>query len=140
MIGGIDQQADIDLYLEADEVERLPNGTIEGVLVETRKPKRQGTIAVSVNDSRKNENGFGIGIDDKGYWKVQDGFRVNVFMGTEWYQELRERGVVGMRQRMRDGSKIHIYDRSRLDGIDSMHVEHLEFYRDNKEKLSEDLG
>ena len=59
MIGSIDHQADIDLYLEAEELRRLENGTIEGVLVKARHPKRQGTISISVNEARKNENGCG---------------------------------------------------------------------------------
>ena len=135
MIGGIDSQADIDLYLEVEELERLPHTTIEGVLVKTFKLKKQGTISLSINDVRKNENGSGIGLDDKQYWGVKDGFRVDVFMGSEWYQELKERGVVGIRQGMRDGSKIKIYDRARLDSWGVMDAENLEFYRDNKEIL-----
>lgn len=140
MIGGIDHKADIDLYLEADELERLAHGTLEGVLVKIGRPKRQGTVSISVDDARKNEKGCGIGIDDKGYWSVLDGFRVDVFLGSEWYHELRERGVVGIRQGMRDGSKIHVYDRSKISGIDTLGVKNLEFYRDNREKLPADYG
>ena len=140
MIGGIDHEADIDLFLEAEELERLSKETIEGVLVKTRQPKRQGKISISINDARKCENGFGIGLNDKGYWGVQDGFRVEVFMGSEWYQSLRKQGRVGTRQSMRDGSKIHIYDRSRCDGTDSFRAENLEYYRDNKERLPEAFG
>ena len=140
MIAGIDSQADIELYLEPKELERLANETVEGVLVKTSRPKRQGTINISINDSRKNENGIGIGIDDSRYWGVADDFHVSVFMGSEWYRELMERGVIGTRQRMRDGSKIHIYDRSQLDGIDFSASETLEFYRDNKEELTDHFG
>lgn len=92
MIGGIDFQADIDLYLDAEELERLLNATIEGVLIKIQEPKRQETISISINDARKNENGFGSGLDDKQYWGIQEGFRVDAFMGSEWYQELQERG------------------------------------------------
>ena len=140
MIGGIDHQADIDLYLEAEELERLPNETLEGVLIKIRKPKRQGVISISINDERKMENGFGIGLDDKQYWGVQDNFRVDVFIGSKWYQELLQRRVVGTRQKMKDGSKIYIYNRSMLDGINLRGAKHLEFYRDNKERLPENFG
>ena len=140
MIAGIDNQVDIDLFLEAEELEKLSAKTIEGILIKVLKPKRQGTISVSVNDSRRNEQGFGIGIDDSKYWGVKDGFHVDVFVGSEEYQIIRERGRLGIRQRMLDGSKIHIYDRSRLDGIDKIGVGTLEFYRDNKDKLLEEFG
>ncbi|MBS3066904.1 hypothetical protein J4205_03685 [Candidatus Pacearchaeota archaeon] len=140
MIASIDNQADICLYLEAEELKKLENETIEGVLIKILKPKRQGAISISVNDKRKYENGLGIGIDDSRYWDVKDNFHLGIFMGTEFYQELSKKGVIGLRQRMRDGSKIHIYDRSKLNGIDEIYVETFEFYRDNKDKLRKDLG
>ncbi|HJW96631.1 MAG TPA: hypothetical protein VJ485_00535 [archaeon] len=141
MIGGIDGKADTFLYLDSEEMQRLPDETIEGVLVKIHKPKRQGTVYLSVDDSRKNENGpNGIGVDDKGYWGVQDGFCVRFFMGTEWHRELQKKGRIGTRLRMRDGSEIHVYDRSRLDGMDAGAAEYLEFYRDNKERLPEDFA
>ena len=140
MISGIDHECDIDVYLEAEEVERLPNEVLEGVLIKVRKPKRQGKTYISVNDSRSNENGFGIGVYDEEYWGKKQGFKVELFMADIWYKELRERGIVGLRHRMRDGSKVHIYDRSKLSKIDESWPEHLEFYRDNKDRLHEDLG
>jgi hypothetical protein len=139
MIAGIDYQADITLYLEAEEVKKLGSQRLEGVLVKVQKPKRQGTIYLSVNDARRNENGSGIGINDKGYWGVQEDFCIEVFMGTGQYKVLRERGRIGLRQRMLDGSKVNIYDRSRLNGIDVTVAENLEFYRDNKERLPADF-
>jgi len=141
MIAGIDSQADLEVYLEPEEIEMLGRGeVINGVLIKVLKPKRQGAISISVNEERKNENGFGIGIDDSGYWRIRDGFRLEVFLSSEWYASLRGRGLIGIRQRMLDGSKIHIYDRSRLTGLDMLAPENLEFYRDNKERLCEDLG
>ena len=141
MIAGIDSQADLEVYLEPEEIEMLGRGeVINGVLIKVLKPKRQGAISISVNEERKNENGFGIGIDDSGYWRIRDGFRLEVFLSSEWYASLRGRGLIGIRQRMLDGSKIHIYDRSRLTGLDTLAPENLEFYRDNKERLGEDLG
>lgn len=135
MIGGIGDDADIALYLNAEELRKLPDETIEGVLVKFSRPKRQGTVNISINDKRSNENGYGIGINDDQYWGKQDDFHIDVFMGTEWYQCVVERGVIGLRQRMLDGSKITVYDRSRMDGVDRVTADTLEFYRDNKERL-----
>ncbi len=126
--------------MEAEEVKKLQTETITGVLVKTQKPKRQGTISVIVNDERQNEDGSGIGVDSSKYWKVKDDFHVAVFVGSGWYQQLLERGVVGMRQRMLDGSKITIYDKSKLEFVEAMRAESLEEYRDNKERLLEELG
>ena len=61
-------------------------------------------------------------------------------MGNECYEELKRRGVIGLRQRMRDGSKINVYDISKLNGLSKIGAEQLEFYRDNREKLSDLLG
>ena len=41
---------------------------------------------------------------------------------------------------MLSGSKIAVYDISRLSKIDAGRAESLEFYRDNKERLPEDFG
>ncbi|MBS3086341.1 hypothetical protein J4422_01430 [Candidatus Pacearchaeota archaeon] len=140
MIAGISNQSDIDLYLESEEITRLEKETLEGVLIKTRRPKRQGTISISINEKRKYENGFGIGIYDKRYWGFEDGFHIDIFMGNECYEELKRRGVIGLRQRMRDGSKINVYDISKLNGLSKIGAEQLEFYRDNREKLSDLLG
>ena len=139
MIGSIDYQADILLYLEAEEIKKLQNGRLEGVLVKMQKPKMQGIIGISINDARKYENGFGIGVDDKKYWGVSDGFHLELFMGAEWYNEFVERGVVGLRQQMMDGSKVQVYDKSKLSFSNKMLAEHLEFYRDNKWRLLSDV-
>ena len=116
-------------------MERLSSESIEGVLIKTHEPRYQGTVKISIDDDRKNERGSGIGLDDSGYSGLQDGFHIDVFMGSEWYQRLKRYGMVGLRQRMRDGSKILIYDISILNSFDAMRVESLEFYRDNKDKL-----
>lgn len=110
MIAGINYQADIDLFLEAEEVKRLEAGTIEGVLIDRDKPKRQGTITISVRP----EKWIGVKVEGKDYWGVKEGFRVEVLLEVSYYKELRERGFLGLRHRMLDGSKINIFDRSRL--------------------------
>lgn len=138
MISSIDYESDICVYLTNEEVNRLSKDTLEGVLIKTASPKLQGTLRISVNDARKTDNGFGIGIDDKMYWGKKQDFHLDVFVGNEYYQALKERGRIGTRQGMMDGSKISLYDISKVDGIDASVVKSLEFYRDNKEKLLAD--
>ena len=137
MISSIDSETDISVYLTADNVEQLSKGTIEGVLIEIASPKRQGTLRISVNDKRKNENGFGIGICDKKYWSKKQDFHLDVFVGNDYYGILKERGRIGTAHGIRNG-KIILYDISKVDGIDAYTVKSLEFYRDNKEKLLAD--
>jgi hypothetical protein len=138
MISSIDRESDVSVYLTNEEVEKLSKGTLEGVLINTASPKRQGTLKISVSDTRKNDNGYGIGIGDKAYWGVQQGFHLDVFVGNEYYQMLKERGRIGTISRMKDGSHVSLYDISKVDGVDASVVRNLEFYRDNKEKLLAD--
>jgi hypothetical protein len=140
MIAGIDKQADIDIYLTAEEVSGLKTSIIQGVLIRTDKPKRQGTIAICMNDSRKMENGLGIGIDDKKYWGIAEDFHINCYIGEEFYRQLRANKRIGLRHQMLDGSKIDVYDRSGLQGTDIMRPESLEFYRDNRSRLPSHFG
>ena len=98
MIAGIDHEADIDIYLEKEELENLENGTILGILVKRHKPKRQGTISICVDDAKKELNG--IGVDDSEYWKVKDHFHIEIYMGSEWYSSLITNGKIGTRIRL----------------------------------------
>jgi len=125
MIAGINNNADINSYLEAEEIERLPRETIEGVLIDIRKPKRQGTLTISVGGEG------GIKVDDKDYWVTEEGFRVVAIMTPRHYQELRERAMIGVR--IPDKGKFHVYDLSRLDTWRATEVKNLESYRDNKQ-------
>ena len=141
MIGSIDEQADIDLYLEKEEVNQPLNKIVEGVLIKIHKPKKQGTISISLNDQRKNQNGFGIGVEDKDYWNKQNNFHIDIFIGSEYYEILKNKGRIGTRQRIRDGSKINVYDLSKFkEGIEQENFDYLKYYRDNKDKLIEKLG
>ncbi|MBW2968031.1 hypothetical protein KY362_06105 [Candidatus Woesearchaeota archaeon] len=137
MIARIDKQADIDIYLHEFEVQELGRRTIEGTIVRSWIPKQQGTLSISVNDARQDENGSGIGIDDTVYDDVKDGFEIEVFVGSHWYQQLLEHGRVGLRHRMRDGSKVTVYNRTRLDRTEEHTVSTLEFYVENKVQLPE---
>ena len=71
MIAGIDYQANIEVFLDKEEVKNLPNSVLEGVLIQTNEPKRQGRIRISINEAKKKEGGFGIGLNNKKYWGVE---------------------------------------------------------------------
>ncbi|MFC1753873.1 hypothetical protein ACFL96_10880 [Thermoproteota archaeon] len=135
MIGSIDHDCDIMVYLQPDEVGRLADSTLEGVLVKWNHPKRQGKLFLSVDDKRSMENGSGIGVDDNDYWGKKDDFEVKLFMATHWYKELKGRGIVGLRQRMLDGSKVHVYDVTKIETLQASGAEHLEFYVENRDRL-----
>jgi hypothetical protein len=139
MIGGVDTKTDISLYIDKDELERLSNQTIEGVLIRVGRPKMQGTVTISINNERNRENGsFGVGLDASRYSGFLDNFHIDVFIGIEWYQELVEKGKFGTRHSLRDGSKIAVYERSVLETIDRFVPENLDFYRDNRDRLTEE--
>ncbi len=128
MIAGIEERADIEVYVEAEELVRLNSGNIGGVLIRTYLPKQQGILHLSINDQRQYDDGCGIGIDHTQYWNRQRDFVLSVFMGKNWYKQLCERGVVELRHRMIDGAKIAIYDRSRLSGVGRLGAEELDIY------------
>lgn len=69
---------------------------------------------------------MGIGVVEEGYFHNTVG-RFELFMSSVEYQNLREKGIVGLRYG-RMGSKVHLYDRSRLEGIDRIMPKNLEFY------------
>ncbi len=138
MIGSLDSDRDLVSYVETEEIPRLCKEIIEGILIKFHKPKQQGQFFLSLNEARSNENGMGIGVVEEGYSYNTVG-RFELFMSNAVYRELRERGIVGLRYG-RMGSKVHLYDRSRLDGIDKIMPENLEFYRDNRERLLDDFG
>jgi hypothetical protein len=72
MIGSIDSKPDLEIFLDPD-VDNLPFGPVTGTLIKIKEPKRQGRLEVSVNDLRKYENGFGIGVYNKEYWGIPEG-------------------------------------------------------------------
>ena len=138
MIAGIDRQLDISIVFQKDEIESLSKGEqIAGILIRIDKPHEQGNITTQVDNNRENLNGFGIGIDDKNYWGVDENFKLDVFIGNYYFGLLQERGRIGTRHSLRDGSKITLY--SNLDDFNTRNmVDNLEFYRDNKENLKEE--
>ncbi len=136
MIGSIDDKADITIFLEPQEITDIAASTIEGVLIMAHNFRNQGKVSVTVNNASQYENGGGIGIDSPGYPKNATNFRVNVFVGDEFYHLLVSNRKVGTRTRLRDGSKIDLLDISRLDSMDKIHLEDLIFYRDNKDRLA----
>ncbi len=139
MIGCIDRHRDIAVYFKDDDVKRLESEVLEGALIKIHRPKQQGKVFVSISDSRYNENGFGIGVADDGWGANEATGKIELFVRPELYQQLAKVGVVGLRYGQM-GSKVTLYDISRLGGLEAVAAEHLEFYRDNKEQLDPRLG
>jgi hypothetical protein len=134
MIAGIDQQADISIYLNPEEVNKLAGGqNIAGILIRRHWPESQGTINVQVDTTKENLNGFGIGIEPHNYWELTDGFQMDVFIGDIYFNRLRQLGHTSLRHDLKDGGKIGIYSESTFET--RMVVDELNFFRDNKEKL-----
>ena len=140
MIAGVSDQTDIELFVQPEEINALETSVLSGVLVKTASPKRQGIVCLSVDDTRRVDGGFGVGVDGEKYFGVTDGFRIDVFMSSDSYSSLRQRGVVSRRHALRSGSKITIYDISQLSADDKTRCEYLEFYRDNKDALKDSLA
>ena len=139
MIGNVFFSGDIFLYLDSKEIGELPDHSIQGVLISVEKPKRQGTVGLSINNSRG--YGGGIGTDGSRYHGIRDNFHVDIFLPDSCYEALVKRGKIGTRSNLRDGAEVRIRDRTRLDDLtESSVVESLEYYRDNKERLDNALG
>jgi len=141
MIGAIDYQQDISIYLSPEEIEKLPNNVLEGVIIRTAHPKQQGLGKLSINPSRENENGSGIGINNTPKYFKRNNFEIEIFMGDWAYKYFQKNGVIGLRHKMKDGSKIDIYNTSVKNiTLDPFFVKDLEEYRDDRENLPDDLG
>ena len=137
MIAGIDYQGNIEAFLNKEEIENLPNSILEGVIIQTNKPKRQGIIRISVNEAKKKDNGWGIGLNDEKYWKLKDNFELELFLGYRYYEQLKKAGFVGETQYMLVASRIDIYDKSRMCVSNIFKIKDLEYYRDNRNELPE---
>jgi hypothetical protein len=136
MIASIDRQFNIDVYLDPKELSRLESEVLSGVIIKNQKPKQQAEFYVSVNDKGSNENGCGIGVKSEGYSWEGIGV-IEIFLSTEAFRTIKENGRVGYRHSIRDGAKIHFYDRSRHNGYSAERFEH---YRDNKDRLPADFA
>lgn len=123
MLVGVDSHLNIEVYLETDELGRLSSGIIEGMLF--RLNEKKGSVTLSVNNTRSFEHGYGIGVSQINYSQQPC---LEVFLGTGWYQELIERGVIGSRHQLRDASKITVYDSSRINGMESLRLDALLSY------------
>jgi hypothetical protein len=145
MIAGISNQADIDVYLASDEIERLEVEPIEGRLVYYQNPKYQGKLVIEKNEEfkRKFRGHSGVGIDDRGYWNNRQGdFVVLAYLDEETYTQIssgetrfRDNSLLGVRTNMKDGSKFRIYDIKDLGGIERVNIENLEDYVKNRKLL-----
>ena len=114
MIAGIDYQTNIDVLLEKKELDKLKDSILEGILIKTDDPEEQGTIRLSINEERRKENGYGIGIDYKDYWKEGSNFKLALFIGKRYYEHLKEKGEIKAMQAVLTASQISIHDISRV--------------------------
>lgn len=130
MIAGIDREADINVFFQENDLEKLSQGDkISGILIREYRFDNLGIINASVDNQRQNLNGFGIGIDDKNYWGINPDFSLDVFIGEDFFRILQQDKQTGSRQSIRDGSKIHLYaDPHSFDYQTG--VDFLEFCRD----------
>lgn len=135
MIGSIASNADIMVYLQEGDLERLANERLEGIIIRSHKLKSQGIFYFSIDESLKNLNGFGIGIDDSNYWGVKNNFSLKLFISMEYYTTLCDKGKLGIRHRLSDGSHIDVCDWSKLDSMELNNMEQIQFYHDNKDKI-----
>ncbi|MBU3904762.1 MAG: hypothetical protein KJ906_01270 [Nanoarchaeota archaeon] len=133
MIGTVDFQRDVTVYLTPEEISKISSEVIEGVLIRISNKKQQGQVFVSVNDERKSENGYGVGIVDR-LWEECP--IAELFVGDYAYQRLKERGGYGTRYGQ-IGSKIDINDLSKIGRLEASGVKQLEWYVENKDKLSD---
>ena len=138
MIGSINKEIDIYVFLEQDEIKKLKINKLEGTLIKTDKPKQQGDVLVSIDEKRKNEsNGQGIGITEEGRSYNTVG-TFELFIGEEKYEELVEDGLIFSRYNT-TGKKIWVLDRSRPkrweNVADELWPKKLEFYIKNRDKL-----
>jgi len=130
MIAAIDNKRDIEVFLNPIEIAAIENNVIDGVIITNLlKPKQQGKLVISVNQekSRGNPNGIHV-MQEKGVFEL--------FINNICYHDLKENGIIGVRYDI-CGSKVSLYDISRHRAAT---CEHLEFYRDNKDKLLPEFG
>lgn len=134
MIASIDYEWDVNLYFSPEEIIELENGnTLEGVLIKIHNPGLQGEIYVCVDDKRKNENGYGIGLIDKNFSRSTCG-DINVFIGDYYFKLLKERGKIGVRHSLLNGAKINLMDISKIGALEKSSKDTLEFYKENRKK------
>ncbi|MFA5749901.1 MAG: hypothetical protein WC895_01620 [Candidatus Shapirobacteria bacterium] len=134
MVAGVDYQTNISIFFKQGEIEALSKGQkIAGILIRKNNPHQQGLINVQVDNDKENLNGFGIGIEDKKYWGIKENFELDIFIGNYYFGLLQERGRIGTRHSLLDGSDITLYNN--LDDFNTRNmVDNLEFYKDNKEE------
>lgn len=136
MIALIDQNWDISYFLEKNEINKLKDQALEGMLVSVDKPNKQGTTNISVIYGRCNVRTFnGIGVSSVGSSPNSLG-EIKTLLNDFWFKELQRTGKVGLRQWVFDGAMIEVYDRSRLKGVKPNLAALKEFYHNNKNQHS----
>ena len=133
MIAGIDSDRDLSVYLDPRELIELAGNKIEGKVIKIAYPRQQGNVFVSVDALNATDNGRTVGVQFRGYTSASVG-EIELFLSDFTYRELMTKGRMGLRYGTR-GSKVNLFDKSKLSLIDRSFPEQLEFYRDNQANL-----
>lgn len=134
MIASIDEYRDIKIFLDPVDLEVLQRKRIEGVLVKMLEPEKQGIIGLSFNQERVKRTGQNVEVDTSGFFVAESNFCIDVFIGEFRYQEILTTGKSETRYFTSSGSKIEIYDRTRLEDFNlNMYAEDIEFYIKEKQ-------
>ncbi len=130
---------DITVYLDGKEPVQLGSETLQGVLIHWRKPTEQGILSVSVNDelARKNGGHSGVGVDFANWGKEPT--RLELFMCRDAYETFLAKGKLGIGYGC-SARDVCLYDLTRADTFAKITAENLMFYRDNRERLSQELN
>ncbi len=137
MIASVDRSRHFEVFMNGEEITLLSKRRIEGALIKIHRPEQQGKISISLDNTISTVAPSGIIVDDKGHSYEKAG-RVKLLLNNWAYQHLKEKGLIDVKYGGL-GSKVTIYNRDKVDGTDAAIAEHLDFYRDNKKRLREEL-
>ena len=131
MIASVDKEADITIYLNPEEINKLQQEQLSGTLIKQHKPEQQGIINLYYGlNPEIDMPAFGIGVE----LDIRTP-RADVFLTPDVYEHFVENRRYGTRYG-HIGSKISLKDISRMKRIDiTMGPEQLEWYRDNMHKM-----
>ena len=131
MLSAIDSKDDITVWLSPEDIERLASETLEGVLVCVPKPKRQGTLSLTVDSKRA-----------LGSSKVDSAqaLQLHAFIDQDRYRMPACACKTEDRYDGWSGSKILFLDISHLDGMAQFAYERFVKYRDERNQLPDRMG
>jgi hypothetical protein len=129
MPGRIDQSGNIFIYLNKQEISEFPQKNIEGILIKEPQIKRQGKYNLY-----SNLNISGIKTNEEFLW-IKNDFYLEVLFGRESLNDLKKFGKAYSRIST-GGREIFVYEIKSLDNLQKIVLEDINFYIENKDKLS----